>query len=345
MIKVILHGLGGVGQYAGRMMAERPYIEIVGAVVHTDKAKIGKDVGEVLGLNKKLGVIVSNSLEDVIAKTSADIVLDSTVSFVEDLKGPLFTCIKSGLNFVSACEELAYPWVSQAKLAHEIDELAKSHSVTVLGTGINPGFLQDLVPLTFAGACAKVTKITERRCNQCSDLGNHVLQQFDLGEKIEVFDKHAADGSLVAHTGHPEQIKMMADAMGWEITDIKRELKAWISKSKRVGKYATIEPGQVSNVQTVTTGYKSNGKPAIVLDFTMTFAPTEESRKEDAEKGLQPGDILTIDGEPNIDITIKGLTSAGLVTAARVANAVPYVVQAKPGLLSQKDFPVFVPIE
>ena len=345
MIRVILHGMGGVGQYIARMVLERPYLQCVGAVVHSDKAKIGKDLGEVLGFDKKVGVKVTVSLKDVIAATNADIVVDSSLSFVVAIKEPLFTSIKAGLNFVSICEELAYPWVNQPKLGHEIDELAKSHSVTVLGTGINPGFIQDVVPLTFAGACQKVRTITERRCNQCSEVGVPLLKAFAIGESIDVFNKQAADGKLTAHVGHQEQIMMIADAIGWKITDIKRELKAWVSKTQRRGKFLTVEPGQVCNVQTVTTGYRGNGDAAITLDFTMSFAPTDEFLKEDAEKGIKPGDFLSIEGMPNVEVEIKGLEHAALVTAARCVNAIPYVVQARPGLLSPKDFPPFVPIE
>ena len=345
MIRVILNGLGGVGQYAGRMVAKRPYLEIVGAVVHSDKAKIGKDVGEVQGLNKKLGVKVSTSLSEVIQSTKADVVLDCSLSFVKDIKESLFTSIRAGLNFVSACEELAYPWVGDAKLAHEIDETAKSHSVTVLGTGINPGFIQDFLPLTFAGACENVTKIIERRTNQCGELGVHVLKQFAIGESLEEFNRQVADDSLVAHTGHPEQVMMIADAMGWKITDIRRKLKGWVSKICRPGEYLTVEPNQVCNVRTETIGYRENGEEAIILDFTMSFAPTEEAVRENTEQGIKQGDILIIQGNPNIEVEIRGLAQAALVTAARCVNAIPYVVQAKPGLLSQKDFPPFAPIE
>ena len=346
MIKVILNGLGAVGQNAGRLVVKRPYLECV-AAVDIDSAKIGKDLGEVLGLDRKLGVKVSSSIDSVIAQTSADIVFDATCSLLKEIQKILFTSIKAGLNFVSICEELGYPAAGHPELAHEIDELAKSHSVTVLGTGINPGFIQDLVPLFFTGPCEEVKSITEMRAANTAGIGATALSHaFCVGESPEEFERRLAAGTLIAHTGHPEQIMMIADALGWKIADIRREkVKSWVSKTRRQGAFITVEPSSICSVEMVTTGYRENGAKAITLGFTLLFEPSAEAVKEDAENGLKQGDFLSIEGEPNIEAEVKGITNAVLVTAAHAVNAIPYVVQARPGLLTQKDFPPFAPVE
>jgi len=344
MIRVILNGLGAVGQDAGRLILEKPYLECVGAV-DIDPAKAGKDLGDILGVGRKLGIKVSASLDAVVAQGGADIVLDSTHSFMKDTQDLIFTSVRGGLNFVSSCEELGYPAAENPGLAHEIDELAKSHSVTVLGTGTNPGFIQDLVPLVFLGCCSKVKSITARRLNECSALGAATLRQFAIGATREDFDRQVADGSLISHVGHPHSMMMIADALGWKITDTRRTLRGWVSGTRRQGAFFTVEPGRICNVETVTTGYRDSGEKVMTFSITMLFAPTAEAKKEDAENGLKQGDFLVIEGEPNIEVNMSGLDRAVSMTGARLVNSLPFVVQARPGLLSQKDFPPFAPVE
>ena len=83
----------------------------------------------------------------------------------------------------------------------------------------------------------------------------------------------------------------------------------------------------------------------MTFSITMLFAPTTEAKKEDAENGLKQGDFLVIEGEPNIEVNVSGLDRAVSMTGARLVNSLPFVVQARPGLLSQKDFPPFAPVE
>ena len=125
----------------------------------------------------------------------------------------------------------------------------------------------------------------------------------------------------------------------------RRTLRGWVSGTRRQGAFFTVEPGRICNVETVTTGYRDSGEKAMTFSITMLFAPTAEAKKEDAENGLKQGDFLVIEGEPNIEVNVSGLDRAVSMTGARLVNSLPFVVQARPGLLSQKDFPPFAPVE
>ncbi|MDH5437829.1 MAG: hypothetical protein OEX76_02895, partial [Candidatus Bathyarchaeota archaeon] len=141
-IGILLYGVGAVGSLIAKHLLQKHGIKIVGAI-DTAEDKVGKDLGEILGLNRKLGVRVSDDVDSVLSKAKADIAVHTTSSFFKNTYHQIASIVKHGVNVVSTCEELSYPYLSEAKLAMELDSLAKKHNVTVLGTGINPGFLMD----------------------------------------------------------------------------------------------------------------------------------------------------------------------------------------------------------
>lgn len=342
MIRVVLHGLGGVGQKIAKLVIEKPFLECVGAVTASSE-DWGKDLGELLGLGKKLGIEVGSSLSEIIEATKADVVLDATKSLVPDIQDYIFTSIRAGLNFVSVCEELAYPWVDSPQIAKEIDELAKGYSITVFGTGINPGFIGDLVPLMFTAPCKKVNRIITNRTTNAAGLGASALGPFAIGESEEEFKKRLAEGTLKGFTGHREIISELADALGWKIVNIERKVEPQVSRIQRQGKFFTIEAGKVCGVKTETSGFRDDGEMVITLTLMVVFQPTEEASKEDAKLGFKAGDFITIDGDPKLSIEVKGFSDAAQLTANHAVNSIPYVIQARPGLLSPKDFPPFAP--
>ncbi|MCK4483095.1 NADP-binding protein, partial [Candidatus Bathyarchaeota archaeon] len=141
-VKVALYGVGAVGSLIAKFLLEKEGVSIVGAIDIAED-KVGKDLGEVLGLNRKLGVKVSDSIDSVLSDVKVDIAVHATSSFLKHTYPQIASIVKHGVNVVSTCEELSYPHFTEPKLATELDYLARKHNVTVLGTGINPGFLMD----------------------------------------------------------------------------------------------------------------------------------------------------------------------------------------------------------
>jgi len=342
MIKVILHGLGGVGQRIARLVLEKPFLECVGAIT-AQSEDWGKDLGELLGVGKNLGIEVTSSLAELIDRVKADVVLDATRSLVVDIKDYIFTSVRAGLHFISVCEELAYPWADSPKLAHEINELAKGYAVAVFGTGINPGFIGDLVPLMFTAPCRNVSRIITNRTTNAAGLGASALAPFAIGESEMEFKNRLKAGRLKGFTGHREVIMELADALGWRIAEIKREVAPQVSEILRQGKFFTIEPDKVCGVKTETAGFRDDGKKAITLTLMVVFQPDAVSAEEDAKLGLRTGDFITIEGDPTLEIEVKGFSDAAQFTANHAVNSIPYVIHAKPGLLSPKDFAPFAP--
>jgi 4-hydroxy-tetrahydrodipicolinate reductase len=342
MIRVIMHGLGGIGQRIARNALDRKSLEIVGATTARPE-DLGKDLGDLLGMDKNLGVEVTPSLTALLEKQNADLVMDATFSWVEDIKTFLFESVRAGCNFISVCEELAYPWGNDPQLCHQIDEQAKAHSVTVLGTGINPGFFGDLIPLAFTAACKTVNQITFIRTTDAAGLGPSALDPFAIGKPLQEFETRLNAGKLKGFTGHRECIMEIADTLGWRISDIQRTIEPQVTECDRRGPFFRIEPGMVCGVNQKTVGIGENGEVLIALTLRVVFQPDEPSVAEDAAKGYKTGNFITIEGDPGLEVEVQGLSDAAGVTAIHTVNAIPYVINARPGFLSPRDFPPFVP--
>lgn len=342
MIRVIIHGLGGIGQRIARNALDKKSIEIIGAVTARPE-DLGKDLGDLLGMDKTLGVEVTPSLTKILEKQKADVVMDATFSWVEDIKTFLFESVRAGCNFISVCEELAYPWGNNPQLCHEIDDQAKAQSVTVMGTGINPGFFGDLIPLAFTAACKTVDRITFVRTTDAAGLGPSALDPFAIGKPLQEFETRLKDGKLKGFTGHRECIMEIADTLGWRIADIQRTIEPQVTECDRPGPFFRIKPAMVCGVKQETVGIGEGGEILIGLTLRVVFQPDEASIAEDATRGYKTGNFITIEGDPGLEVEVQGLSDAAGATAIHTVNAIPYVVQARPGFLSPRDFPPFVP--
>ena len=341
MIRVILHGLGGIGQRIARNALDKKSLEIIGAVTARPE-DLGKDLGDLLGMDRTLGVEVTPSLKELLEKQKADVVMDATFSWVADIKTFLFESVRAGCNFISVCEELAYPWGNNPQLCHEIDEQAKAHSVTVMGTGINPGFFGDLIPLAFTAACKTVDRIKFTRTTDAAGLGPSALDPFAIGKPLQEFETRLDGGKLKGFTGHRECIMEIADTLGWRISDIQRTIEPQVTECDRRGPFFHIKPAMVCGVKQETVGIGEGGEVLISLTLRVVFQPDEASIAEDAARGYKPGNFITIEGDPGREVEVQGLSDAAGATAIHTVNAIPYVVQARPGLLSPRDFPPFV---
>lgn len=155
-IKVIQIGLGPLGQKVVKCMHERKEISIVAAI---DKSTdiVGKDLGEICSIGKKIGIKVEKDIS--IKNKKPDVAIITTLSSIKNIVSQIEELLNSGINVISSCEELTFPWRTFPELSKRIDELAKKNDVAVLGTGVNPGFLMDFLPVIMTGICEYVEEI------------------------------------------------------------------------------------------------------------------------------------------------------------------------------------------
>jgi len=326
-IRTIHYGLGSIGSGIARLAAQRANLEIVGGI-DVDEQKVGKDMGEVLGLGQPLGLRVSSDPAAVFSQTEADVVLHSTGSYVEQIRPQLVDIIEAGLNVVSTCEELAYPQAQYPALAEELDKLAQKHAVTVLGTGVNPGFAQDTMAIAVSGVCQDVKHITVTRTVEAGERRLQLQKKVGAGLTVAEFEEKAKKREI-RHIGLEESLTMVAHALGWQLDKVEETIEPVVAEKPLKSQFVEVKEGQVSGVHQVTRGFKG-GQELIVLHLYMHIG------------AKNPGDSVVIEGRPDIELTIKGI-HGDLATAAMAVNAVPKVVSAPPGLVTMKDLPLVCP--
>jgi 4-hydroxy-tetrahydrodipicolinate reductase len=321
-IRVVIYGCGPIGCSITRLVLHKPNIDIVGAI---DKVNIGRDLGEVADIKRRLGISISKDTDAVLNQNKPDVVLHATGSILKDIYPQLEQIIRFGSNIVSTCEELSYPYRKQPELAAKIDELAKEHSVTVLGTGVNPGFLMDAWPLFMTGVCQDVKKIRVVRIQEASLRRLPFQKKIGAGKTVEEFSRLVEAGAL-RHVGLVESIAMIAAGLGWNLDDITETIEPVLVEAEVRSDFITVRPGQAAGVRQVAHGWQ-DGKELITLDF-QAYIGAKESY-----------DGVYIIGTPNMEVVTKGATHGDIATAALILNSIPRVINAPPGLLTMKDIP------
>ncbi len=326
-IRVVIYGVGAIGRLVAKTLLEKDGVEIVGAI-DVDPRKVGKDLGEVLGLGRKLGVVISNDPDKVLSETKPHVVLHMTRSYLKDVFDQLVGIIKHGVNIVSTCEELSYPYYVDVKKARELDELAKKHGCTVLGTGINPGFLMDTLAITLTAPCVKIDKITIRRVINASTRRGPFQKKIGAGLTVEEFKRKIEAKEITGHVGLEQSISLIAAALGWDLDKIVVEpVEPVIAEKPVKTDYVDVKPGQAAGLKQIARGIMG-GKDVIVLDFKAYVGAPEEY------------DSIDIEGVPPIHEKISPCVHGDWGTVGMVINMIPKVLTAPPGLITMKDITV-----
>ncbi len=322
-IRVIQFGLGPIGCAAAPLVTQRANLELVGAV-DIDPQKVGRDVGEVIGLGNALGLTVSGSLADALAVKGADVVLHMTSSYFDLFKAQIKEILEAGLDIVSTAEELSFPWRDNFEDATALDGLAKSVGKSVLGTGVNPGFLMDALPLTITGICQEVNHISVTRIINASERRGPFQKKIGSGMEVEAFMQKMEEGRM-GHVGLPESMAMLFGTLGRRMTDYTDSVEPVIAETLTKTEHFTVEPGKVKGLKQVATASSPDGE-FVKLTFIAALDMTED------------GDTISIKGTPDLEVNLKG-TNGDYSTVAIAVNAINRVFEANSGVLTMRDIP------
>jgi 4-hydroxy-tetrahydrodipicolinate reductase len=329
-VKVIIWGLGAMGSGMAKMLLDKKGVDIVGAI--DIGAKLGKSMYEVVGVEKgdRQEVIVKTA-EETITEKCADVCLCVTDSYTEKAFDKFKFVLEKGINIVSSAEEMAYPQAQSPELAKELDKIAKANGVSILGTGINPGLVMDLLVVAMTGCCESVDSIVSRRVNSLSPFGKTVMEEQGIGMEVEEFNKKVQAGTMAGHVGFPESIQMIADAIGWKVEKVEQSMEAILTDVERVAPYGSAKAGQVAGVDMKGFGY-IDGKVKIEMDHPQQIEPEQV--------GVKTGDYVIINGTPNINMVNSPEIPGGIGTIAMCVNMIPQVINAPAGLQTMIDLPV-----
>jgi hypothetical protein len=323
-IRVVCYGLGPIGIGIARLALARAGVEVVGAI-DLDPQKIGRDLGALVGA-ADAGVIVSGDAAAALAETRPEVVLHATSSTLAKVAEQLGQVAKAGANVVSTCEELAYPWTTQPQLAAELDAAARRAGVTLLGTGVNPGYAMDALPLMLTAPCAAVRGVRVLRVVDAALRRGPLQRKVGAGLTPAEFEARVKSG-LVRHVGLPESLHMLATRLGWRLDKMDDSITAVLAATAISTEFVEVAVGQVAGVRQVARGF-IGGREVLNLELQMYVGAPD------------PRDSVEIDGDPPVRMTIAGGLHGDVATAAIVLNAASSVIRAAPGLASMAEVPL-----
>jgi hypothetical protein len=319
-VPVIIQGLGPIGQRIMLAAHHDPRLAIVGAV-DIDKRLFGRALADVVAggpddiyVRPSLGQARADSGLDEAQLANAT-VLHATGSYLADVAPQLQEALQLSLHVVSTCEELAYPFLRHPALSERLNSAAVTAGRSVVGTGVNPGFLMDQLPVALTSVTHSVRSVTVKRVQ--NPQARRVPFQEKVGMNIPRGEYETRlDSGTFGHVGLEESGHLLAQGLGWDIQDWKRT----------IGPVQPDPDGLVLGTLEVLRGTTADGK-ALTLHF-------------EAQSGVDPAyDSIEIDGTPPLHMRFQGgvlgdeATAAAILRCARVMPAVP------PGLVTVLDIP------
>ncbi len=320
-MKTVQIGLGPIGQQVVKYITERPGIEVA-AAVDSDPEKAGKNLNEI-GDGNLPELPIHSTLSSALQNAKPDIAVLTTVSKLTRMEALIEEVAKAGLDIVSTCEELTYPWQTQPDCAERIDQCCKSNGISCLSTGVNPGFLMDYLPVVLTSVCQHVEHIAVSRMQDASHRRGPFQNKIGVGMTPDEF--HTKKDSI-SHVGLPESAWMIAKALNWNIDEVRESINPVIAERDVSSEGVNVPKGYVLGVEQIATG-TLNGREILKLEFRAAIGEPE------------PRDMVKIKGKPSFQSIIPGGINGDIATAAITVNAIRSVLKMDAGLKTMLDIP------
>ncbi len=321
----VLHvGLGPLGRMIAADLHRRGVGRIVAAVdVSPDLAgKRLEDVVEKAGG----GVVISDNLGQV-TKADVDVAVVTTSSDLPACMGTFRQLLGRGISVVSTCEELVFPWLRHAELAAELDELARRNACGIIGTGVNPGFVMDALPVFATAVSASVESV---RCERVQDAASRRVpfqKKIGAGLSEEDFEAGVKAGWL-RHVGLGESMHFIARYVGLTIDRWEETIEPVIAERELECALGTIRKGHAAGVRQTASAWDRDGREIVRMEFQAAIGQEH------------PCDRVVIEGIPAIDLVIRGGVHGDVATTAITINAIGSLLSAAPGLHTMATVPV-----
>jgi 4-hydroxy-tetrahydrodipicolinate reductase len=324
-IRVAQFGLGPIGVECVReIVARGPAGGLtLAAAIDVDPALVGRDVGELIDANGETGVVVSADAASALAEGRPKVVLHTTGSHLSLIRDQIETVIAAGAHLVSSAEELLFPYDRHPELAAELDRLARERGVVLLGTGVNPGFVMDTLALVATAACRRVERLTIERVVDASKRRLPLQRKVGAGLTVEAFEERKRAGRL-GHVGLVESLLFVADGLGWKPERVEELLDPVVAERQIVTPHVEVQPGQVAGIYHRARAWV-DGEERVALELTMAVGAED------------PHDAIRVDGDPPVDLVLRGGLFGDTATVAALINGIPRVLAAKPGLRTMRE--------
>jgi 2,4-diaminopentanoate dehydrogenase len=338
---------GNVGRLALAGVMTNPQLELCGLYVSSPD-KVGRDAGELAGLDMRTGIVATDDMDAALAGGPHCAVYcamgDNRMGrAMKDLCGIL----GRGINVAgSSPVPLQYPWnVLPDKYIEPVAHAAQAGNASVFITGVDPGFINDLLPLVFSGTCQHIEQV---RCTEIADYATYdgatvLFDVMGFGTPADVTPMQLQPGLLAASWGC--SIHQLAAGLGIDIDEVTEHYERDYATEAFDITAGRIPQGGQQALRFEIRGMAA-GRAAIVVEHVTRL---REDIRPDWPQPAQPGGSYRVElaGEPSYRIDICPTSRKGdhnhaaiVAAAARIVNSVPAVVAADPGVLSTLDLPL-----
>jgi hypothetical protein len=324
-ISIAQFGLGPIGIETLKLAARKPWAQIVGGI-DINPALTGRSLGELTGLDSLRDAKIYRSLEDLLAHAKPDVIFHTAVSKIRDAVAQVEPMARAGISVVSSCEELLYPALREPLLAQQLDDTCKKFGARVLGTGVNPGFVMDVLPVCLTGVCREVQAIHIQRVVNAATRRGPLQKKIGSGLAPAEFERLFNEGKA-GHAGLKDSAALIAHCLGWKISELTETCRAMVADHDIKTPHVEVKRGQCCGLHQYGEA-KVDGVTRLTLDLKMYLdAPN-------------PHDACQIEGEPSLKMHLDGGVAGDAATVASLVNAAPRVLKAPPGLLLMTDIGV-----
>jgi 4-hydroxy-tetrahydrodipicolinate reductase len=255
----------------------------------------------------------------------SDVAVVLTTSGTAEMLPLIEQAATRGVHVVSSCEDLAYAQFATPDLANRIDSAARKGGITVLGTGVNPGFVMDRLPLALAGACVSVRSVSVERVVDAAKRRGPLRAKVGAGLSVDEFQAGVASRRF-GHRGLPESCALLGAGLGLMFDDIRSTIEPVVSTA--AAPRAGIPVGAVAGLRQTAVGMVAR-EAVVRLELEMSVDAPD------------PHDRIRIEGDPPLDMLLAGGTHGDRGTVGTVINAIPKVLDAPRGLRYVTDLPLF----
>lgn len=307
-MNVAIFGAGQLGTAVWRLLASRAGVEVAGPF--------------------------SRDQRSVALSSGADLVVIATTSFLSEVAPDIRVAVEAGSNVITSAEEAAYPWAVNSELSTELDSLARAHGVTILGCGLNPGFVFDALVLTACGAGSDVESIRVERIVDLGGFSEGVLRRIGVGYSQSEFADGTGSGRITGHIGFPQSMAVVAARLGVSLERVDRDISPIFADTEYRKPHITVLRGQTAGFTQRYVGW-SRGARWFECEFWGHIDPESIGRT--------PRDEIWIAGMSPLHLQVLPGLNPQSAAPAMIANSMARVVDARAGWLTVGDLPPATP--
>ena len=322
-VPLVLFGLGAIGRELARAVATDtdPDLRVTGAV-DSNPALVGRPLHALWSPRSRRGPRIVASLDAAGPLPAGGVLVHAAGSQLAAAAPHFEAAVRRRLSVVSSCEELLWPWDAHPALARRLHRLARENGVAVLGTGVNPGFVMDVLPVVASAACRDIRRIHVVRAVNVSLRRQPLQEKVGVGMTVGEFRRLARQG-VIGHVGLPESARLIAAALGWRLDALSSRLAPVVGRGQlTTGRLPAT--ARVRGLRQTVIG-RCRGREVIRLDLTMA-------------RGVRPDhDEIRIDGTPPLSIRVEPGITGDEATVSALINGVFQVRKEPPGLVWNPD--------